>query len=329
MAAHSTRPYLAKPWPVLTDKALPINTVYRVRALMSRAVFVTLAAVMLCALFGVLSVTLFYYFAGNPDAYLGTVKNSSMVDSADILGTPDAFVDLETHSLAQFVVTCSFVRALSVDPITLSEHEHAFFGNKEVGTGPASAVDNAMTSCAVPTDTASYWVPTLVNNNESMLPDRVIAYYRKGIGVTTADVNPYPPDFFMLAGPSTNSKVAFWKCTSASQGSSTIPDCDHGENLTMVVTFPDCWDGKNNDSVGHRNHVRYSSKGFCPKNHPKHIPQLIMKVVYNPGNYNSADYTLSLGGTLPHADFLNTWNQAELEKLVLTCLVRDQICPRH
>ena len=314
---------------MLTDKAPPVNTVYRVRVLTKKAVFITLAAVVLCVLFGVLSVTLSYYFTGNPDAYLGTVKNSSIVDSADILGTPDTFVDLETHSLAQFIVTCSFVRALPIDPIVLSSHEHAFFGNKEVGTGSDPAVENAMTSCAVPTDTASYWVPTIVSNNESVLPDRVVAYYRKGIGVTTADVNPYPPNFFMLAGPAPNSKVAFWKCASSSRGSSTIPDCGPGENLTMVVTFPDCWDGKNNDSVGHRGHVRYSSKGVCPENHPKHIPQLILKVVYNPRNYTLADSTLSSGGVLPHADFLNTWRQVELEKLVLTCLVRDQVCPRH
>lgn len=314
---------------MLTDKAPSGNTVYRVRVLTNKAVSTALAVAMLCALFGVLSVTLFYHFDGKPDFYLGTVKDSSIVDAADILGTPDTFVDLETHSLAQFIVTCSFVRALPVDPIVMSNHEHAFFGNKEVGTGSASTVANAMTSCAVPTDTASYWVPTLVNGKDSVLPDRVVAYYRKGIGVTTADINPYPPNFFMLAGPSTDSKAVFWNCTSSSRNSSTIPDCALGENLTMIVTFPDCWDGKNNDSLGHRGHVRYSLKGVCPENHPKHIPQLIMKVVYNPGNFSLADYSLSSGGMLPHADFLNTWNQVELEKLVLTCLVRDQVCPRH
>ena len=314
---------------MLTDKVSTGNTVNSVRVLVNKAVSVTLAVVVLCVLFGVLSAGLLYYFNSSPGFYLGTVSNSSTVDSADILGTPDNFVDPETHILAQFVVTCSFVRALPVDPIVMSGHEHAFFGNKEVGVGSASAVKNALTSCAVPTDTASYWVPTLVNGNKSLLPDRAVAYYRKGIGVATAEISPYPPDFFMLAGPSADSKVAFWNCASSGQNSLTVPVCATGENLVMVVIFPDCWDGKNNDSVGHRAHVRYSTKGVCPENHPKHIPQLTLKVVYNIRNHNAADYRLSSGGVLPHADFLNTWNQAELEKLVLTCLVRNQVCPRH
>lgn len=323
--AHSTYPCIAGN---LADKAMTVHTVCKVRAIKNKPV--SLVSLGLAVLLGVISVTLYYYsYERTPGFYLGTVADSSRVDSADVLGVPHTSVDPETHDVAQFVVTCSFVRSLPVDPVVLSRHEHAFFGNKEVGTGSASDVKDALTSCAVPTDTASYWAPTVVKNGESMLPDRMIAYYRKGIGVTSADINPYPPDFFMLSGPSTDIKASFWKCASSIQSSLVIPACGPDDSLTMVVVFPDCWDGVNIDSTGHRAHVRYSRKGICPQGHPEHIPQLLMKVVYGPTDYDPANYTLSSGGLRPHADFLNTWDQTELKKLVLTCLVRDQVCPRH
>lgn len=264
-----------------------------------------------------------------PGVYLGTVDDSSRVDPASIQGVPGSLADLDTHALAQFLVSCSLVRVASVDPIVGSVHEHAFFGNREVGVGPLSSVRDAMTSCSVPTDTASYWVPTIVDGKKSVAPDRIVAYYRKGIGVTTSDITAYPRDLFMIAGPSTDGRTAFWKCESSPLTSVEIPACPVDDSLVMVVVFPDCWDGRQTDTTGHRDHVRYSSSGVCPEGYPKHIPQLLLKVIYNPTAYRAEDYSLSSGGTLPHADFLNVWDQEELEKQVRTCLVRDQACPRH
>jgi hypothetical protein len=275
----------------------------------------------------------FRVFSGNSDVYLGTISDSAYVDVPDRLYAPDKIVDVDSHSQAQFVVTCSFIRALPVDPIVGPSlvHEHAFFGNRAVGVLPKADLSNSTTSCAVPTDTASYWVPTLRKDSVSIYPDHLVAYYRKGIDVTTNSIQPYPSNMFMLAGSDTvANKSSFWKCSGNSATHSSVPKCPQGSSVTMVVVFPDCWDALNSDSYGHREHVRYSRNGVCPSTHPAYIPQLIVKIVY--AQYPQDDlslYGLSSQTAAPHADFLNLWKQEELVKLVNTCLVRNQVCPVH
>lgn len=267
------------------------------------------------------------------DVYLGTITDSAYISAPDMLYAPAKIVDVDSHSQAQFVVTCSFIRALPVDPVVGPSlvHEHAFFGNRAVGVSSRAQLANSTTSCAVPTDTAAYWVPTLRKDAISIYPDHLVAYYRKGIDVATNLIQPYPENMFMLAGSaSVANNSSFWKCSGAFRIYDSVPKCQQGSSVTMVVVFPDCWDGTNSDSYGHREHVRYSRNGLCPGTHPAHIPQLIVKIVF--ASYQKDDlslYELSSGTDIPHADFLNLWKQEELIKLVHTCLVRNQVCPVH
>jgi hypothetical protein len=94
----------------------------------------------------------------------------------------------------------------------------------------------------------------------------------------------------------------------------------------MLLTFPDCWDGRRLDSDDHRSHVGYSNDGDCPATHPVHIPQLTMSVGFP---ISGSDHALSLAsGSVysAHGDFLNAWNGEGLAREVEACIHRDVVC---
>ena len=97
-------------------------------------------------------------------------------------------------------------------------------------------------------------------------------------------------------------------------------------HLRSVITFPDCWNGEDLDTVGHRAHVANSSDGVCPDTHPVHIPQLTFAVTY-PISGTEHDLTLASGSTHGlHSDFVNAWDQDELVKKVELCIHRNAVC---
>jgi hypothetical protein len=93
----------------------------------------------------------------------------------------------------------------------------------------------------------------------------------------------------------------------------TIPACGEDQMLQLQATFPNCWDGRRLDSVDHKQHVKYASRGLCPASHPVALPQLILIVLYPPVPLGSQVASGRFGA---HADFMNGWDQAELERLV-------------
>ena len=61
--------------------------------------------------------------------------------------------------------------------------------------------------------------------------------------------------------------------------------CAGETKLTVVLDFPNCWDGKHLDSPDHRSHLAYGSYGSwgylkCPTTHPKLIPTLHIAAEY-------------------------------------------------
>jgi hypothetical protein len=109
-------------------------------------------------------------------------------------------------------------------------------------------------------------------------------------------------------------------------GSSGIPRCQANTTLQLHVNFPDCWNGTTLDSTNHKSHMAYSVAGRCPRSHPVAVPAL--SIVYNyPGIASTNAAMLSSGGQHSgHADFINTWRQATLAKLVADCLNRQRDC---
>jgi Domain of unknown function (DUF1996) len=112
--------------------------------------------------------------------------------------------------------------------------------------------------------------------------------------------------------------VTSWSCaTRRAERSSTIPTCPGARfgGLRLQVNFPNCWDGRRLDSADHKSHMAYSADGTCPASHAVEVPALSLVVYY--GVYGGPDSALASGGQFSaHADFVNSWNQAALSRLV-------------
>jgi hypothetical protein len=104
-----------------------------------------------------------------------------------------------------------------------------------------------------------------------------------------------------------------------------IPRCSALAELQLVVEFPDCWNGKSLDSANHRSHMAYSRLGACPGRYPVAVPAL--ELVYNYLPPSGRELMLSSGGQFSgHADFVNSWSEPALTKLVDDCLNRGRVC---
>jgi hypothetical protein len=237
-----------------------------------------------------------------------------------------------------FISVCGFSHQAFDDPIVFprrpgASHNHTFVGNTSTDADSTLATLRAAgTTCQRRTDTAAYWAPTLVAQGVAQTPVAAEIYYRR---LADARLKPFPPGLRMIAGNShavapQSILVTYWDCGDLSDvpRGSAVPPCGDGATLRLRVNFPDCWDGKHLDSANHKSHMAYSAGGKCPRGHPVAMPaiSLIYRFVM-PSGANPADLFLASGGQYSgHADFINSWNQAALKKLVNTCLNRYRHC---
>ncbi len=250
---------------------------------------------------------------------------------------PRSTADLQR---VNFVNSCGFSHSAPDDPIVSpgqpgKSHDHTFVGNRS--TNAFSALGTLLASgstCDRDGHTAAYWMPTLIVNGASVTPLGSTIYYRRK---TLRPVRAFPPDFRMIAGDALASsaqdrRVTFWNCgvTGGVKPSSTVPDCPNGRRTTLRLhlTFPSCWDGRNLDSPDHRSHVAYPRRGVCPRSHRVELPQISLIYRY-PAIAAGSDMALASGGELTaHADFVNSWHQPALQRLVATCLNALRHCGR-
>lgn len=223
----------------------------------------------------------------------------------------------------RFSTTCKSSHMAIDDPIvspgTTASHLHAFFGN--VSTNRFSTYDSMIvsgTTCSIAADTAGYWVPTLIAPDGSVVPTiRTNAYYRTNGVFNGIDISAFPADLRLV------SSRYEWLCKD-NQVFGSPPDCSTSERgfrpVGLRVIFPSCWDGVQLDSFDHRSHMAFGSvRRGCPASHPIALPRLAMNVRY--ATTDATGYLLSSGDpSTAHADFWNTWNQKELERLVAECL---------
>jgi hypothetical protein len=231
------------------------------------------------------------------------------------------------------------------------------------------------TNCSPATrDTAAYWTPALYQNGVRILPattsaSREEVYYRNNLtGLPASAIRTIPPGLVMVAGNSRATSVAenpelgseiYWGCSNNSPDvKATAPiDCTTG-TITLHVGFPNCWDGKNLDTIqpngypainpvtgqvypnNHQSHMAYpisSPSGYvCPADHPVPIPRIIFRWEYALGSTDSSGISLagvSNGAQITnqptytaHGDFFNSWDQPTLDSLVANCLDRQVSC---
>jgi hypothetical protein len=251
---------------------------------------------------------------------------------------------------ASFAVRCDFSHRASVDPIVYpyppgnppdnqnDSHSHDFLGNKSTqynstydGTEKGSvSMIGAPTTCSRPKDTAGYWIPTVSWNGQELTSNRAVFYYRAG-GKDYRTVQPSDPDLKIITGR------ARWYCGSDDEktGSPDPPTQCASDVLGLRLVFPDCVakdssGGQQLDSDDHRSHmVRSKLQGdgtrLCPDTHPIPVPTLTINANFpippTPGQVTlSSDHQGDPPGSTMHSDFWNTWDQTELEQLVVDCI---------
>lgn len=238
-----------------------------------------------------------------------------------------------------FVSGCGFSHRGPDDPIVFPgrpgrSHDHSFVGNASTNAySTLTTLHSAATTCRRDGDTAGYWMPTLLVDSQPVTPLGATIYYRRS---TLAAPHVFPAGLKVVAGSSLaigtqDTRIVFWNCGVAGgvPRSSLPPTCANTTNeaLRLHVTFPSCWDGHNLDSLDHKSHMAYPSRGVCPADHAVAVPAITL--IYRYPTTGGPLTALASGSALTgHADFFNAWNQDELSRLVTTCLDALRHCGR-
>lgn len=264
-------------------------------------------------------------------------QQSMVHTEATSLGQPDRVIAGPQGGVPQFVVECAYSHAASDDPIVYPDqpgqsHLHMFFGNTKVDASTTiESLAEGGTTCDNSLDKAAYWAPALLRGPEVLTPVKSVAYYRPGVDVTPQSVQAFPPGLVMIAGNAGAREaqplsIVAWGCGRGIVRETEPPTCPEGQNLELIITFPDCWDGERLDSPDHHAHIAYSSGGRCPDAFPVPMLQLQFVVEYAVTG-NPEGLVLASGGVLTgHADFMNGWDQATLEQEVRLCIHREVVC---
>lgn len=222
-----------------------------------------------------------------------------------------------------YAIGCAFSHRNNDDAVVFpgqpgKSHSHTYIGNRSVtaATTPASLVGGRST-CESEFDSSAYWMPTLFVGQDDITPLTSIVYY---VNRSRERIVAPPKGLVMIAGNADAKSrqpkgIASWSCgaVGGKPRFHTIPACTEDQMLQLQVTFPNCWDGRRLDSADHKQHMKYAARGLCPASHPVALPQLILIVLYSPVPLGSQVASGRFGA---HADFMNGWDQAELERLV-------------
>lgn len=257
-------------------------------------------------------------------AGLVVVVSSGFAATSGRSATPNATLQPATRSFPggpYFNVICGFSHRLNDDPIVFPgtpgrSHNHTFIGNRSVdaSTTPESLLDGASTCDE--SDASTYWVPTLYEGIEPIVPLAVVVYYTRH---TSAPVVSIPPGLKMVAGNQSAKRpqpkgIASWSCSAGiGKRFAAVPACGATSMLVFNLRFPNCWNGKM-DSPDHKRHMAYSSAGRCPTTHPVRLPTIALVLMYAPTSRYARPASGKWGA---HGDFMNGWDPSVLSRLVV------------
>lgn len=246
-----------------------------------------------------------------------------------------------------WIVSCNYSHSLNDDPIVSpgkpgAAHLHDFVGGVTSDAfSTSTSLRAGRTTCAMPADSSSYWVPALYENGVRVLPTgtskHALFYYRRKGAPSGTMVQPFPLGLKMIIGnahaksPQENPQLGrdiIFKCGPGSTTDLPAPptQCASGI-LVMSLRFPNCWDGKNLDSADHRSHMAYPVNSRCPASHPVVLPRIESFFRYNVGKGPIGTITLASGPYYTaHQDFFNAWDPAVLQTLVTNCMNAQVDC---
>ena len=256
-----------------------------------------------------------------------------------------------------FRVVCTPSHMSNDDPLVFpnqpgAAHSHTFYGNTSTNyasdVGNMSATGNSTCKGGL-INRSAYWTPSMIDTSidKAIVPDKIIMYYKAG-RVPQALVVAPPKGLRILAGnpkatSSAESSKTYYTCAGRTPfygWKSSIPACNVGELMGMMVDFPQCWDGKNLDSPDHKSHMDYpklsnTTANKCPTSHPIGIPHISINLsfkvlttsAYKNWRLASDNYSNILpGGYSGHGDWVNGWNQPFIEGFVKNCINKGVDC---
>ncbi len=253
-----------------------------------------------------------------------------------------------------FRTVCQFSHMLPDDPIVApgspgASHLHVFWGNTstDASSTEASIAGTGNGTCrgGIGNRTA-YWAPAVIDTRTGapQAPRLIHVYYKSGYnGLAPGQMTMLPQGLRMIAGDYRASSWqgwnTVWKCSGTPAAShESIPDCPVGEDVEMMLMFPQCWDGVRLDSVDHKQHMAYPSGGTCPATHPVAVPQVTYTMLYpvtvtsQPSAWRLASdgYDPSLpGGYSIHGDWFDGWDPALKRTWTQQCLQAGKDCSSH
>ncbi|MDA2805234.1 DUF1996 domain-containing protein [Nocardiopsis suaedae] len=125
---------------------------------------------------------------------------------------------------------------------------------------------------------------------------------------------------------------AQWTCTGFEDRISTdrYPLCPDGSDVTRIMDFPSCWDGRNTESEDNRSHIVFPDPetGACPGG-TRPVPQLRQTLVYEvpEGPAFAVDGFPEEGhaAVTDHSDFINVMPDGLMDKAV-ACINSGRAC---
>ncbi|WP_025156827.1 DUF1996 domain-containing protein [Leifsonia aquatica] len=243
-----------------------------------------------------------------------------------------------------FTDSCTRSTTAPNDPIMMPgmtgmSMQHDFFGNTVVvASSTAATLRGGATTCSTGADASAYWTPVVYQHGAALVPSRTLLYWRAPSGIASA-TQAMPEGISLIAGDETATapqavSVVDWTCTTTAQDPkptrAALPhDCSGGSQLRLVITFPNCWDGRTMDGRD-RSGAVYASTTGCPASHPVQIPQIVLHVTYPTAS--GEGITLSTGPQTQgppvtgHADFVDGWQQQRMAADVTACVDAQVRC---
>ena len=250
-----------------------------------------------------------------------------------------------------FRLGCTFSHMGFYDPLVNPGNEgpdlfhlHTFVGNAGINKNSTSAaLATGGSTCAGGTlNMSAYWFPTMIDTTDGtpIAPSGFLVYYKTGYGgVKLPDINVIPEGLHMISGsaggnPSSPSTAGRFVCVGGNNGvgwQATIPpNCYKDNQLIMEVSFPQCWDGVNLDSIDHKAHMAETTGSGCPTTHPVALPHISFEIYYDLAKVNLANMknwrlssdnyaTTSPGGYSAHGDYMFKWGLKTIQTFTKNC----------
>ena len=255
--------------------------------------------------------------------------------------------------IGAFRTVCDYSHMSTDDPVVYPRqpghaHLHTFFGNTKTdafSTYQSLRSSGNSTCRGGIVNRMAYWIPMLMAGGVSVVSNEAHFYYKSGYEIpgVSPRIQRIPNGLRMVAGngnataPQTEGK-AFWGCAYVYKGHHPqIIDCDVGDFIQMTVVFPQCWNGRDLDSVDHKSHMAYPVNGACPSSHPVALPEISENVRWartagmdiTKLRLSSDHYSGGPGGYSVHADWFEAWDPGVRDAFVTNCVNKSADCHSH